>query len=575
MAGVFRDTTFFNLGKWPPCVQPGRTQYSITARAGFPEVGSLAGIVQEFLACVWSLVHKCPFAELCDFARTIACDSAIVALFRMENSRLDAMGDNVHCLPGRDPSCGGLLRDLIDRYLSERKRNYRLHHVHFETAKLGALVQTEQMIPGKAAMLFGLCLTGVLFRGGFQTSVALAQAPPQSTEFPMDPCLESTCRDVPLRENLTAIDLHSKNLYKPYVRVMGIVGGFAQGAGIAGGVQVSTSNAIPHLQLRTNFLVSTVLDRRFDVEAILNTNGNRNHVDAWFSYMKRSNDFFGIGPQSSDRFRNFFDTDQRSYQASFYRDFTRQLQGGVFVQVMNTHSGLGNAQDPAITDSFSGLSNQSGLEWIPGLLSTTQILSYGGYVELDARDNSKDLTRGYDIYVRAASSDGMKTNAAFSDYSWLEGEIDARGYVPLLSSRTSLALRSRGQFKNPRGGSQIPFYDLSYLGGREYVRGYQSYRFRDNDLLMFSAELRQTVYKKTDHRGVDVFAFADSGQTWGDARSSIDTSILAIQHFSFSSWHSGVGGGIQYRHSTAFAARLEAARSNEGVKFYASISRGF
>jgi outer membrane protein assembly factor BamA len=431
------------------------------------------------------------------------------------------------------------------------------------------------MILRKAALLFALFWTAALLLCVIQTPAVLGQTSQQTSESPADPCLESTCRDVPLREYLAAIDLHSKSLYRPYVRLKGIVGGFAQGAGIAGGVQVTTSNAIPHLQLRANFLTSTVLDHRFDVEAVLNTNGNRNHVDSWFSYMKRSNDFFGIGPVSSNVFKNFFDTDQRSYQASFYRDITRQLQGGVFAQVMNTHSGLGNIQDPAITESFSASPDQSGLQWIPGLLSTTQILTYGGFVELDARDKSKDLTRGFDVYIRMASSDGMKTNADFSDYGWLEGEVDARGYIPLGSSRTSLALRTRGQFKNPRGGSQIPFYDLSYLGGREYVRGYQTYRFRGNDLLMFSTELRQNIYKKTDHRGVDLFAFADSGQTWGDARSSIDTSILAIQHFSFGSWHSGVGGGIQYRHTRAFAARLEAARSNEGVKIYASISRGF
>jgi outer membrane protein assembly factor BamA len=431
------------------------------------------------------------------------------------------------------------------------------------------------MIFRKAVSLLGLYSTAAFLLCGVHASTAFGQSPPEPSDSTSDPCLESTCRSVPLRENLTAIDLHSKSLNQPYVRLKGIVGGFAQGAGIAGGAQVTTSNAIPHLQLRANFLVSSVLDRRFDLEAVVNTNGNRNHIDAWFSYMKRSNDFFGIGPGSSDAYRKSFNTDQRSYQASFYRDLTRQLQGGVFVQVMNTHSGLGSSQDPVITDTFAGSPNQPGLQWIPGLLSTTKILTYGGYLELDARNKSKDLTRGYDVYVRAVSSDGMKTNSDFSDYSWLEGEFDARGYIPLGSSRTSLALRSRGQFKNPRGGSQIPFYDLSYLGGREYVRGYETYRFRGNDLLMFSTELRQTVYKKTDHRGVDVFAFADSGQTWGDARSSIDTSILAIQHYSSSSWHSGVGGGIQYRHSQAFAARLEAAGSNEGVKIYASISRGF
>jgi len=446
--------------------------------------------------------------------------------------------------------------------------------VHFETAKLAALAQTYQMIFRKAVVSFALVLAAALLLCGIQTTAVFGQSTPETSDSSADPCLESTCRSVPLRETLTAIDPHAKSLNQAYVRMKGIVGGFAQGSGIAGGVQVTTANAIPHLQLRTNFLVSTVLDRRFDLEAVLNTNGNRNHMDAWFTYMKRGNDFYGIGPRSSDVARDFFDTDQRSYQASFYRDITRQLQGGVFAQVMNTHSGLSRTHDSAITDSFSGSPNQ-GLQWIPGLLSTTKILTYGGFVELDARDKSKNLTRGYDIYVRAVSSDGMKTDAAFSDYSWLEGEIDARGYIPLGSSRTSLALRSRGQFKDPRGGSQIPFYDLSYLGGREYVRGYQTYRFRGNNLWMFSTELRQTVYKKSDHRGVDVFAFADSGQTWGDSRSQIDPSIIAVQHFSSSGWRSGVGGGIQYRHSTAFAARVEAARSNEGVKIYASISRGF
>jgi len=355
----------------------------------------------------------------------------------------------------------------------------------------------------------------------------------------------------------------------------GVLGGFAQGAGIAGGVQVTTADAIPHLQLRANFLTSTVLDQRFDLEAVLDTNGNRNHADVWFSYMKRQSDFYGIGPESSEAIRTSFETDQRSYQGSFYRDITKHLQSGVFGQVMNSQSRAGKNNGSAITEKFSGIPDQPGTQWIPGLLSATQILSYGGFIEYDARDKSVDLTRGIDLYGRFASNDGMKNHADFSDYGWLEAEFDARGYIPLGSSRTSLALRSRGQFKNTKGGSQIPFYDLSFLGGREYVRGYQSYRFRGNNLLMFSTELRRTVFKKTDHRGVDVFGFADSGQTWGDERSLADPSIPAGPRFSSSKWRTGVGGGLQYRHSHAFAARLEAGRSNEGTKIYLSISRGF
>jgi outer membrane protein assembly factor BamA len=356
----------------------------------------------------------------------------------------------------------------------------------------------------------------------------------------------------------------------------GIVGGFAQGAGLAGGAQFTSADAIPHMELRAAALTSTSLDQRFDLEAVFTFAGSRNHADAWFSYMQRETDFFGIGPSSSNTAKTSFATDQRSYQGSIYRDLAEQLQGGVYGQIMNSHSGSGKDEtDQPITDTFSGTPAPSIAQWTPGLLSTVQIASYGGFLTFDTRDKSVDLTRGVDLYARVASNDGMNGHAAFADYGWLEGEFDARGYIPLKSSRTTLALRSRGQFKRTKGGSQIPFYELSYLGGRQHVRGYESYRFRGNNLLMLSTELRQTVYKKTDRRGVDVFAFGDSGQVWGDARSTTDPVILANQHFSSSNWRSGVGGGLQYRHSSSLAGRVEIARSDEGTKFYVSMSRGF
>jgi hemolysin activation/secretion protein len=136
-------------------------------------------------------------------------------------------------------------------------------------------------------------------------------------------------------------------------------------------------------------------------------------------------------------------------------------------------------------------------------------------------------------------------------------------------------LRSKGQLKQTKGGSQIPFYDLSYLGGRDYVRGYDVYRFRGNNVFILSAEIRRTVYKKTDHRGIDIFALADAGQVWGDSRSTTDPAILANQQFRSTNWRTGVGGGLDYRHSRTMAARVEVARSNEGVQIYASMSRGF
>ena len=176
-----------------------------------------------------------------------------------------------------------------------------------------------------------------------------------------------------------------------------------------------------------------------------------------------------------------------------------------------------------------------------------------------------------------ASADGVGRDDASATYGWIEGEVDLRGYAPLGSPRTSLLLRSRGLFKTPRGeASQIPFYDLAWLGGRTSHRGYHSYRFRGSNVLLLSAELQQTVHSITSVRGIDVFGFADAGQVWGDARSATDLVILDNQDFSSRNWHSGIGGGLQYRHSRSLAVRVDIARSHEqAIIAFWSLSRGF
>ena len=108
-----------------------------------------------------------------------------------------------------------------------------------------------------------------------------------------------------------------------------------------------------------------------------------------------------------------------------------------------------------------------------------------------------------------------------------------------------------------------------------YVRGFRAYRFRGNNSLLGSAELRQTVWTQSEVRGVDVFAFGDGGQVWGDNRSQTDPTILANQMFDSKNWKGSIGGGLQYRYSKDFAARVELGHSNERNLIYFSISRGF
>jgi hypothetical protein len=55
-------------------------------------------------------------------------------------------------------------------------------------------------------------------------------------------------------------------------------------------------------------------------------------------------------------------------------------------------------------------------------------------------------------------------------------------------NKTSFAVRAYYRIEEaPRRRILIPFYDLAFLGGRSFVRGYDNYRFRANNLLFYSA----------------------------------------------------------------------------------------
>ena len=136
-------------------------------------------------------------------------------------------------------------------------------------------------------------------------------------------------------------------------------------------------------------------------------------------------------------------------------------------------------------------------------------------------------------------------------------------------------MRAYADLKDPKRGSQIPFYEQSYFGGRSHGRGFRNFRFRGNNALLLAVEPRQTVWNGQKGRGVDVFVFGDFGQAWGDNRSSVNPAILANDKFDSANWRAGAGGGFQFRVNKSTAIRLDYGRTNERSMTYFSVSRGF
>jgi hypothetical protein len=378
----------------------------------------------------------------------------------------------------------------------------------------------------------------------------------------------------PWRENYAAIRLGPK-----YIN--GIVGGFEQGSGLGLGVEFTTADKFSWVEFRATAFVSTLWFRRGRLDAYFPHIGDeKTHANIWFNYLLiRAWNFYGIGPRTPRSQRTSFRLEERSYHGLFQRDFTKRFRAGVFAGLSNSGARNGDNDDvPPINTFFSGNPAVRPITaFAPGLDMNAEIAHYGVYGEYDGRDNTVGLTKGFYLYGMFGSWDGIDNGALFTDWGWLWTILDGKVYIPLWSDKTSFAARAFTSLENPKGASQIPFYYQSFIGGRLFLRGFRDFRFRANNALVLSAELRRTVWTQSDVRGLDIHAFGDGGQVWGDNRFKIFPDPIVINNDKFISpnWRWGVGGGFTYRYNRAFAVRIELGHSNETNLAYISFTRGF
>jgi hypothetical protein len=379
-------------------------------------------------------------------------------------------------------------------------------------------------------------------------------------------------RLAPQQFSLTAIKIAD--------HVNGLVGGFEQGAGFGFGMEFTTSKGgdLKGFEFYARALGSLRLYRMGELGARVGTNKTRGEV--WFNYTRRTRDnFFDFGSLSPDSFETNFATERRSYNGLFSHRFSRRFEGGLYGAFSSTGSFRGEDDKEIPIDTvFSGDPTVTPVtNFLPGFQQNARLISYGVFGEFDLRNNESGLTKGGYFYGRFGSVDGVDSDNTFSDFGWVETELDGRAYIPVFSNKTSLALRAYAVLRDPKGGSQIPFYDQSFFGGRSFGRGFKSYRFRGENSILYSTEVRQTVWSMNDEntKGVDLIVFGDVGQVWGDNRSRTDPSVLLNENYDSRNFRTGFGGGVQYRLNKSFAFRFEIGASNERTLGYISLRPGF
>jgi len=243
--------------------------------------------------------------------------------------------------------------------------------------------------------------------------------------------------------------------------------------------------------------------------------------------------------------------------------------------------GLGNTSSKDDRSSFLYRSTTVG---VAGRIQAARLLSFGSgidYIAADDQLNASDATpalsptyaRGHaSIAVDSRTSPTYSTRGGlyrveFSDYrqtnSGANGfrrvDAEVQRFVPILRENWIIALRALASTTDSAPGQSVPYFLMPALGGSHALRGYSSWRFRDNNRMLFSGEYRWSAGPL-----VDMALFVDAGKV-AARRSDLNLRGLKLSQ----------GVDVTIHTPSATLARIELARSRDGMSIAIAFSPSF
>lgn len=292
-------------------------------------------------------------------------------------------------------------------------------------------------------------------------------------------------------------------------------------------------------QISTNVLYT--FNRQFINEANLlhYTPGNNVLVKAGLTFNKFPEKFYGIGNRTSKGNGVTITYNVLKADISLLKSIHNNTYTGIHYNYANYYNIYEENTALHMLDTLKGAKGnvQSGLG-----------------VELlhDSRDNTHYSTKGWYVLF-----DAIWNNTAFgSGTNYFAFDADIRKYHKLHSGAV---LAWQGMVKIKEG--EVPFTQLSYLGGSNMMRGFYAGRFRDKDLVALQAEYRKHLWHTW---GIVLFAGAGKVSTDWDQLNGKD-----LQH--------SVGFGFRRSISKQYKVnlRIDVGYGNGQCNFYVNIGEAF
>lgn len=320
-------------------------------------------------------------------------------------------------------------------------------------------------------------------------------------------------------------------------------GGFTLGAGYRQPVSFYSS-----VDLRGSITLSGYkrIEAEFLAPRALNRRGVVSVVGGWREATQVG--FYGTGTDGTsvdDRTNYSFTQPYVSASLRLVSKHWLALAGGMEVSQWNQGPGKGTA--PSVDEVYT-------TDSLPGLGSSPTYLRSFGTVGFDWRPAADYSQRGG--YYAATYQDFTDQDDAFG---FRQIEYTAVQHIPILRKAWVLSLRGEAVLTQTKDGQEIPFYMLPALGGGSSLRGFASWRFRDRNSLLLSADWRVLV-----NNFMDLAFFYDAGKVTATA-SSLDLSGLK----------SNYGVGFRLHGPMATPLRIDLARSHEGLQVVFSSKSAF
>jgi hypothetical protein len=321
-------------------------------------------------------------------------------------------------------------------------------------------------------------------------------------------------------------------------------GGFTLGVGHAN--YVSAYNL---LDVRGSYTISGYkrVEAEFLAPRMFNRRAKLSVIGGWREATQVG--FYGIGPDTSkdDRANYLFN---QPYGSALFTIFPSRrflmLRGGAEFSQWSQEPGEGSS--PSVEQIYTPAT-------LPGLGAKVTYLHTQGTIGLDGRTSPGYSRRG--AYLAATIHDHKDQD---DNFGFQMAEYEAIAHLPILRETWVLSVHGRMQHANEKDDQQIPFFMLPALGGGSSLRGYSSWRFRDQNSLLLQAEWRIMV-----NRYLDVAFFYDAGKV------AARTKDLNLKHMK-----DDFGFGVRFHGPFTTPLRVELARSRESsLSFIFSSSASF